>query len=183
MNRLAMLLVYGLLVNWALVGLALNQIRNAGIGDVAYLLESLFTLWVLSGIGPRPLPGPLLGSAGIVIMLSGAWEAATVGFTTKWPRTETVSGLIIGSLCLWRLLQTLVQEDHDPAWRQPAFWLLGSWSLLIGVELTFFPLHNLFLQRLTGAWLVVPWFAKYVIGLILNLGVARTFLCPKPSSS
>lgn len=183
MNRLAICLVYSMLVNWGMVGLALNQIRNAWFGNGAYLLESLLTLWVLSDLDSRPLPRSLLWFAGSLVLLSGVWEVFTVGFTVEWLRMEMLAGLIIGSLCLWRLMHTLLQDDYESTWRQPAFWLLGSWSLWIGVELMFSPLHNFFLQRLSGDWVVVPWFAKYVIVLFLNLGVARTFLCPKPSSS
>lgn len=183
MRRLSLLLGYGLLVNWALLGLALNHIRNAWLAAPAYLIESLLTLWVLRGVGSRRLAWSVLIPSITVILGSAASDALRIGLHGKWPVSETITTLILLVLCLILLTTQLRNEGGTSAWDQPSFWLLSAWSLMLAFDLTFYPLHNVFLQRLSHEWVLVPWFAKYVIGLILNLALARTYLCPKPSSS
>lgn len=183
MRRLSLLLVYGLLVNWALLGLALGHVRNAWLSAPAYLVESLLTLWVLQGITPRCLPKPVLVPSVAVILGTTAVDAFRIGVRGKWPVSETVTTLILLALCLLALSASSREDDETPARDRPAFWFLGTWSLMLAFDLTFYPLHNAFLQHLSRDWILVPWFAKYAVGLILNLVLSRTYLCPKPSSS
>lgn len=182
-RRLSLLLGYGLLVNWTLLGLALNHVRNAWLAAPAYLVESLLTLWVLRGVAPRRFPSLVLVPSIAVILGTTAVDAFRIGVRGKWPISETVTSLLLLALCILALSEPSREDDETPARNRPSFWLLGAWSLMLAFDLTFYPLHNVFLQQLSREWILVPWFAKYVVGLILNLVLARTFLCPKPSSS
>lgn len=183
MNRLAFLLIYGLIVNWAMVGLSVNHIHNAWLADPGYFIESLLTLWVLAALGRRKLPRALLLASAGGVVASAAWDAWRIGLRGIWPVAETTAGSIQLGLCLWLLFDLLLANDPEPTWHQPTFWLLSSWALMHAIDLTFYPIRNFILQGLSREWILIPSFAKYVIGLLLNLGVARTFLCPKPSSS
>lgn len=150
---------------------------------MAYLPEMVLSLRVLDGIGERVLPKAVLLACLGLMGGAAAINASQVGLEKTWPLAWTVASLLLLALCLWQLLGLITRRGSGSIWSQPAFWLLTSWPLMLGVDLTFYPLHNFFLKSLSRSWILVPWFAKYVIGLILNLGVARTFLCPKPSSS
>jgi hypothetical protein len=183
LRRLSLLQGYNLLVNWTLLGLAMNHVRNAWLAAPTYLVETLLSLWVLRGVDPRRLRWPALVPSIALILGSAAVDVSRTGFRGKWPLSETLAGLLLLLFCLLLLVRLLRSDSATPTMDQPSFWLLGAWSLILAFDLTFFPLQNLFLQRLSHAWILVPWFAKYVTGLILNLVLARTFLCPKPSSS
>lgn len=182
-RRLSLLLAFNLSVNWTLLGLAMNHVRNAWLAAPAFVVETLLTLWVLWGIAPRRLRWPLLVPSVAVILGSAIVEASWIGFRGKWPLSETAASLILLLFCVMLLTLTLPGDGETPSRNRPSFWLLSAWSLMFVLELTFFPLHNFFLRSLSRPWILVPWFAKFTIGLILNLGLARTFLCPKPSSS
>src|SRR5512133_4273031 len=58
MRRLTALLVFQLLVNWIMLGMAMNRVRNPLVADLAHLPEVRGALWVLAGLGPKALPGP-----------------------------------------------------------------------------------------------------------------------------
>ncbi len=183
MDRLAVLLLFQLLVNWVMLGTALNGIHNDWQEDLSFLPEMMISLWVLAGVGRFPLPRIILLASAGLMAICATLDATQVGLEKTWPLAWTVASILLLGLCIWQLVRLMIQRDLERIWNQPAFWLLGPWSLLLGADLTFFPLHNYFLKHLSRTWIVVPWFAKYLIGLILNLGIARTFLCPKPSSS
>lgn len=183
MRRLTLALVYSLLIDWALLGLAIFHVHNSWLGNLAYFLESLAYLWVLAGIGNRKPFRTFLIPALLAILLSTIWDAWHQGLWKKWLVTESTAGVVLCGFCLWLLLDLLRGRTLISNWNQASFWLLGAWTLQYPVEFTFYPIHNLFLNSLSRDWILVPWFAKYLIGLILNLGVARTYLCPKSSSS
>lgn len=183
MAKLGALLMFQLLVNWGMLGTSINGRHNDWLEDMAYLPEMVLSLRVLDGIGERVLPKAVLLACLGLMGGSAAINASQVGLEKTWPLAWTVASLLLLALCLWQLLGLITRRGSGSIWSQPAFWLLTSWPLMLGVDLTFYPLHNFFLKSLSRSWILVPWFAKYVIGLILNLGVARTFLCPKPSSS
>ncbi|MDE3032342.1 MAG: hypothetical protein KGI56_01635 [Acidobacteriota bacterium] len=182
-SRLKLLLTYGLIINWALVGLSMHRIHTAWLADPGYLIESLMTLWAMAAMGPKTMPWGMLFASAMVVVSSAAWDAWHLGLDAMWPTSEISAGLVLLVLCLWQLSGLLMADDQELAWHQPTFWLFSSWTLMISVELIFYPLRTLFLRQLSREWILVPWYSKYFIGLILNLGVARTFLCPKPSSS
>lgn len=182
-RRLMVLLVYGLLINWGMVGLSLARVPNAWLADPAYAIESLLMLWVLAGVSEGRLPKPILLGSAAAMLLSVAWDAQRLGLRAMWPVAETTVGLFMVFACLWLLFTLLTGNSPIQIRQLPTFWLYSSWLLTFSVALTFYPLRTLFLQHLSRDWILVPWFFKYAITLVLNLGVARTFLCPKPSSS
>lgn len=183
MAKLGVLLMFQLLVNWGMLGTSINGRHNDWLEDLAYLPEMVLSLWVLDGIREGGLPRMVLLASLGLMGGAAAINGFQVGLDRTWPLAWTVASLLLLGLCLWQLQELITQKGSESIWHQPAFWLLTSWPLMLGVDLTFYPLHNFFLKSLSRAWILVPWFAKYLIGLILNLGVARTFLCPKPSSS
>lgn len=183
MARLAALVGFDLAVNWIMLGMALGHLRNAWVADLRILPGFALALWVLDGVGPRPLPRPLLGGAAAASVAAVAWDAGRIGLGGKWPLALALTEATVLGISLWRLKEHLVQDGTTPAFRQPAFWLLGTLALTQSVWLTFDPMFNLFLQRLSREWILVPWFAKYLFGLFANMALARTFLCPNPSSS
>jgi len=117
------------------------------------------------------------------MILTGIWDGWHIGLIKKWPLAETTAGVILLGICLWLIFKLLMEDASDSIWNRPAFWLLGSFALIQAVNIMFYPLHNLFLKILTREWVLLPWFTKFLAIFVLNLGVARTFLCPKPSSS
>ncbi len=183
MGRLSIVLAYSLLINWMMFGLSLAHIHNAWLADPAYLVEALLYLAVLAGLGTWKQLRRIIFPSGGFMVISGAWDGWHIGLANKWPLAETSAGVVLLGICLWLMFNLLVEKAPDLIWNQPAFWLLGSWALIQAVNIMFYPLHNLFLKNLTREWILVPWFTKFLAIFVLNLGVARTFLCPKPSSS
>jgi hypothetical protein len=182
-HRLLALLIYGLFINWGMVGLSLARVHNAWLADPAYAIESLLMLWVLEGVSEGGLPKPVLLVSAAAMLLGVAWDAQRLGLRAMWPVAETTAGILVIFVCLWLLFTLLTEIKPTPIWQLPTFWLYSSWTLIFSVALTFYPLRTLFLRHLSRDWILVPWFCKYAITLVLNLGIARTFLCPKPSSS
>ncbi len=183
MRRLSALLLFLLVESWAMLGTAANGIHNAWLADLFILPEALFLLWVLSTLPFRRIPGPVAALLAGLLAVGTAWDAYRVRLAGIWPVAGTLAGLVLLGLCLWQLYGFLVASGAEPLRRHPAFWFLGSWSVLLTVELTFYPLHDHFLRRLSGIWVLLPWCFKYLAGFLLNLGIARTFLCPNPRSS
>lgn len=183
MSRLSVLLVFILIEDWTMLGTAMNGIHNPWLADLWFLPEVLLMAWAINGVGSRPVSNPTLGLAALAVVLGVAWEAAHTGLRTRWAVTGTVSSLLLLCLCLWQLFALIVQTEAGSPWRDPAYWFLGAWSLLLIMDLTFFPLYGLFLRSLSRTWILLPWLGKSIFGLVLNLGLARTYLCPIPSSS
>ncbi|HEY3399769.1 MAG TPA: hypothetical protein VGK03_03985 [Geothrix sp.] len=183
MDRLIISVLFDLLVNWTLLGLAFRHIHNAWLADLALVPQTMLSLWVLSSLGPRPIPAFILAPGAVAGLGSTLWEAVSTGFRGKWLVAMTVSSLIVFPLCLWKLKELLSQPDGEPAYRQPAFWLLGTWALDHGTMLIFYPLVDPFMHRLSPAWILVPWLVNYLIGLLLSFTLSWTFLCRKPVSS
>ncbi len=183
MDRFAVMVGFDLIVNWALLGLAFRHIHNAWLADVALVPQVLLSLWVLSGLGPRPIPPRALAVAVATFLGSAVLEAGLIGFGRKWPVSMVLASLILLGLCLWRLKDLVSLPDGDVVYRQPAFWLLGGWVLAQGIHLTFTPLADLFLKSLSKTWILIPWIITYFFGLSLNLVLSKTFLCLKSSSS
>ncbi|MBL0210550.1 MAG: hypothetical protein IPQ13_06495 [Holophagaceae bacterium] len=183
MDRLAVAVGFDLVVNWALLGMAFRHVHNAWLTDFAMVPQVLLSLWVLSGLGPRPIPPRILATAVVAFLGSATLEASLIGFGRKWPVTLILASLILLGFCLWRLKDLIAQPEGETVYRQPAFWLLGGWVLGQGMHLTFIPLADLFLKSLPKAWILVPWIITYFLGLSLNLVLSKAFLCRKSAWS
>lgn len=182
MRRLTALLVFQLIVNWTMLGMALNRVHNAWVADLAHLPEVLGALWVLAGLGPKVLPGPASLVAAVAMVASAAWDAARVGIGSRWSMAETTASLVLFALSLWLLKGLVTKVDEQSPWNRPAAWLLGTWALDQGIMLMFYPLQNLFIHQLSRDWVLIPWLVRFFIGLLLNLALARTYLCRKTNS-
>ena len=182
MRRLAILVCLQLAVNWAMLGLAMNRVHNAWLADLAHLPEVLLPLWVLAGLGPRIVPRAAFITAAAAMVSTAAWNAAHVGLGAKWPVAEATASILLLALCVWQFKGLLAQEDQRSAWNQPASWLLGAWTLDQAIMLMLYPLQNLFLHQLSRDWILVPWLVRFIIGLFLNLAIAKTFLCRTTNS-
>jgi hypothetical protein len=183
MDRLALVVAFNLLVNWALVGMSIQRIHNAWLANLAFLPEVGLALWVLSGLGPRRFPTVVLVPTAAVLLGATLLEAASTGLWIKWLTSMTISSILLLAFCLWGLKEFFLQPVGPPAFHQPAFWVLAAWTLEQGIRTTFNPLFNLFLRHLSHDLILVPWVLIYAIGLVLNLILSRAFLCPKFSSS
>jgi hypothetical protein len=183
MHRLTITLLYILLVNWILLATAMNHIHNNWIYNASLVPEFVLSLWTLSGVGPRPIPNLVLGPAlagalGIVILQF--WK---LGPWPMWSMALLYSITVLFALCIWRLVCIIPLVVEDPDSWQPAFWLLGSWMLMNGVDLVFWPLFDYFLARLSRPLVLVPFLVKFILAMFFNLALARTFLCRKSHSS
>ncbi|GLH66982.1 hypothetical protein [Geothrix edaphica] len=182
MRRLTALLIFQLFVNWTMLGMAMNRVRNAWVADLAHVPEVLGALWVLAGLGPKVLPGPVFILAAGTMVASAAWEAAQAGVGSRWSMAETAASLVLFALCLWLLKDLVTKADGRSPWNRPAAWLLGTWALDQGIMLMFYPVQNLFIHQLSRDWVLIPWLVRFIIGLLLNLALARTYLCRKTNS-
>jgi hypothetical protein len=160
----------------------MNRVHNAWLADLAHLPEVLLPLWVLAGLGPRIVPRAAFIAAAAAMVSTAAWDAAHVGLGAKWPVAEATASILLLALCVWQFKGLLSQDDQRSAWNQPASWLLGTWTLDQAIMLMFYPLQNLFLHQLSRDWILVPWLVRFIIGLFLNLAVAKTFLCRTTNS-
>lgn len=183
MDRLALAVVFNLLVNWILLGLAFRHIQNLWFSDLLVLPRMVLALWVFSSLSPRPLSAFFLAPALLITLGCAVWDAASLGLSQKWLTTITISNLVLFALCLWTLKDLFLQADGAAASHQPAFWMLGSWAMAHGITLFYTPLFGLFLKHLSPAWIVVPGLAYFLVGLILNITLSWTFLCRKSLSS
>ncbi|WP_306589663.1 hypothetical protein [Geothrix sp. 21YS21S-4] len=180
MRRLTAFVVFQLVVNWTMLGMAINLKPNYWVADLVHLPEAFLPLWVLAGLALRfPMKVPLtLGGAAIV--LSTAWDASHVGLKAKWPLAAIVSCFALLMLCVGSFIALLLKEE-TPRDNHPAYWLLGTWALDYGIMLMFYPMQTFFLQHLSREWILVPWMLRFTIGLLLNITLAKTFLCRKTS--
>ncbi len=183
MRRLAATLLVDLLVNWTLLGMAMSHVHNAWLTNLAFLPQALLFLWVLSGLRPRPFPAFAMPLILMILVIIACFEAQSAGIGQKWITSMTVFSALVLLLCLWQLKELFILTDGSPIHHQPAFWLLGSWILMAGNHLTFYPLVRHFLKHLPQAWILVPWLMTYLIGLSLNICLSRTFLCRNSTSS
>lgn len=182
MRRLTALLVFQLTVNWAMLGMAMNRVPNAWLADLAHLPEVLGSLWVLAGLSPRVIPGLAFIIAAGAMVSSAAWDAARVGVGSRWSAAEITASLAVFALCLWLLKGLVAKVDERSPWIRPTSWLLGTWALDQGIMLMFYPVQNLFIHQLSRDWVLIPWLVRFIIGLLLNLALARTYLCRKANS-
>lgn len=176
MSRLSVAVLFDLLVNWALLGLAFGHIHNAWLANLAFVPQTLMSLWVLSDLGPRPFPVSILVSAGVLILATAGWDATSFGLKTKWLTSMAVASIVLLGLSTWKL-QGLLQLNGETLFQEPAFWLLGTWTLDHGTLLIFYPLADAFIHHLSPTWVQIPWLVNYLVGLLLNITLARTFLC------
>ncbi|HJW73306.1 MAG TPA: hypothetical protein VJ486_10795 [Geothrix sp.] len=183
MNRLSITLLYILLVNWLLLATAMNHIQNNWMYNASVIPEFALSLWTLSGIGPRPIPTFVLGPAPVGILGIAILQWLKMGPWEMWPMVILYSITVLFALCIWRLARIIPLIVEDPDTWQPAFWLLGSWMLMNGVDLAFWPLFDYFLARLSRPLVLVPFLMKFILGMFFNLALARTFLCRKSHSS
>lgn len=183
MIRLAVTLVFILLVNWILLATAMNHIHNLWIFNATVIPEFALSLWTLSGVGPQALPKSVTAPAMVGILAIASLQWMKLGPWAMWSMTILYMIAVLFVLCIWRLLQIIPIAVEDPdSWR-PAFWLLGAWMLMFGVDLIFWPLHDYFLARLSKPLLLVPFLVKLTLNMCFNLALARTFLCRKSLSS
>lgn len=183
MDRLFIAVAFDLLVDWALLGMALRHMHNIWLLNLALVPQILLSLWVLSGLWSRSIPAFITAPAVGAVLGIAFVEAAWVGLGSKWFASMTVWNLVILILCLWKLKNLLFQSDGKSVYEHPAFWLSSAWVLAQGIHLTFHPLTDLFLKRLSPDWILIPWFMNYSVGLLLSLALSRTFLCRKSISS
>lgn len=183
MGRLEVFFFFGLLVNWALLGMAVFWVRNLWLLDLTILPEGLFSLWVMDAITPLRLPRLFrLGAIGIMVTVS-AWDGIRLGLDAKWVLAQIITSLLILAASLWRLKEYLIQDTSGSPYDRSVFWFLAAMTLEHATLLIFYPMNDIFLRQLSRDWVLVPWLARFSTGLALNLAFARTFLCPKPSSS
>ncbi len=183
MRRLALAVAFDLLVNWALLGMAIRNIHNAWFDNLTFLPEVGLSLWVLSGLGPSRFPGLVIVPTAAVLLGVTLLEAASTGLYLNWLTAMTTSSILLLGFCLWRLKEFIQQPAGAPAFQQPAFWVITAWTLAQGIQTTFNPLFSLFLRHLNHDLILVPWALVYLLGLVLNLILSRAFLCPKSTSS
>ncbi len=183
MDRLTLAVTCNLLVNWALLSMCVRHIDNLWFDNLTFLPEFGLDLWVLSGLGPRRIPRFVIVSISAILVGATVLEAATTGLWLKWSTSMSISSILLIGLCFWRLQELFLQPVNLSVFRQPAFWVLAAWLLELGMEMTFYPLHAFFLSHLSRSWVLVPWLAKYALGLGLDLTLSMAFLCPKSISS
>lgn len=183
MGRLAITVVFILLVNWILLATAMNHIHNHWIFNATVIPEFALSLWTLSGVGPRALPKLVLASALAGILGIASLEWWKFGVWAMWSTAILYMIAVLFAVCIWKLMQIIPIAVEDPDNWRPAFWLLGAWMLMFGVDLIFWPLHDYFLARLSKPLLLVPFLVKFLLNMSFNLALARTFLCRKSPSS
>ncbi|HEX4844693.1 MAG TPA: hypothetical protein VFV26_00650, partial [Geothrix sp.] len=157
------------------------HIHNAWLADLAFVLQTLMSLWVLSDLGPNPFPVSILALVGVMILATAGWDATSVGLKAKWTTGMAMASLVLLGLSIWRL-KGFLQPKGETLYQEPAFWLLGTWTLDHGTLLIFYPLADAFIRHLSPAWVQIPWLVNYLVGLLLNITLARTFLCRKTNS-
>jgi hypothetical protein len=183
MKRLTITTTFILLVNWTLLAMAMRHIHNHWLFNLTVIPEFMLSLWLLSGIGPKPISSLVFSVALAGIIATAILEGWQLGPWVMWSGSILYLLAVLFALCIWKLVQIipLVVGDSD-TW-QPAFWLLGSWMLMNGVDLIFWPLHDYFLARLSKPYVLVPFLVKFILALFFNFALARTFLCRKSHSS
>lgn len=183
MTRLSLAVLFDLLVNWILLGMAMRHIHNAWLADLAAVPQTLLALWTLTGLSPRTATVRLATITGMAALGFAVWEGTLLGLERKWLATMTVSSAGIFILSFWSLWNLLRVVDEIPHFRNPAFWILATWVIDHGTILVFYPISDNFLHHLPHDWILVPWFLNYLVGLLLSLSLSWTFLCRKSTSS
>ncbi|GLH72621.1 hypothetical protein GETHLI_11230 [Geothrix limicola] len=181
MSRLTVFLIVTLVESWSMLATAMGGIHNTWLANLWTIPESLALLWALAGAGDRPIPPAVSSFLGALLLLPMCWDAVSLGLGARWLLSGTFASLVLLGICVRQLFVLFTQPVTRKAWHEPLYWFLASASLSLAIELTFYPLFNLFLRTLSRDWILVPWTAKSLAFLVLNAGLARTYLCPNPS--
>ena len=179
-DRLFIAVAFDLLVDWALSDGSPTHAQHLA-PQLRLCPRSFIPMGslALESVDPAFITAPAVGAVLGIAFVEAAW----VRLGSKWFASMTVWNLVILILCLWKLKNLLFQSDGKSVYEHPAFWLSSAWVLAQGIHLTFHPLTDLFLKRLSPDWILIPWFMNYSVGLLLSLALSRTFLCRKSISS
>jgi len=183
MVRLETFLVFDLLLEAGLLGLALRHTRNYWLHDLALLPSLALGAWILVGMNrSRRFKTSLLALGGLVVLVT-IGEASHLGLYHKW-----IISMILGSLGLmfasvWNLGRLFSRPSSIGLSQQPAFWFLGASILDLGTSVLMYAGSTLFLRSLSPKWIGIPWAVNTALGVVLRLVLTKAFLCPKPKSS
>lgn len=183
MVRLEAFLVFDLLLEVGLLGLALRHTRNYWLHDLALLPSLALGAWILAGMNPsRRFKSSLLFMGGLVALVT-IGEAARLGLYHKW-----IASMILGSLGLmvasvWELGRLFARPSSAALAQHPAFWFLTASILDLGTSVLMYAGSTLFLRSLSPKWIGIPWAVNTALGVVLRLVLTKAFLCPKPKSS
>ncbi|GLH69322.1 hypothetical protein GETHPA_08550 [Geothrix rubra] len=180
-QQLTIIVIFTLLIDWALLGLAYCHIHNAWLANLAILPELLLYLWILPKINQQ-FHFPSMPVALIAIALSVVfciWDWFRLGLWAKWPMGWTFTSFIIFIVCIWKFKEILIKSHNESLFYRPEFWFLGASTLRYGTLLIFHPLGSVFLKSLPADLILIPGLFVYLIQLFMDIILSKTFLCQK----
>jgi hypothetical protein len=183
MVRLEAYLVFDLLLEAGLLGLALRHTRNYWLHDLALLPFFVLGAWVLAGLNPSRRFRISLFALGILVVLVSIGEASRLGLYHKWTLSMILAsvGLMVASV--WELGRLFSRPSTTALTQYPAFWFLIATTLDLGTSVLMYAGSPLFLAALSAKWIGIPWAVNTSLGVVLRLILTKAFLCPKPRLS